>query len=161
MDTPNLLWLGAIVLIILGFAGVLLPVIPGSILLMAGFFLGALADDFMYIGWGTLAILLALAILMQVIEFFLGAVGARRYGASKRGILGGMIGAIGGLFLGLPGIIFGPFIGAVLGELSAQRGLHAAGRAGIGATIGLIIGSAAKLAVAFSMVCLFVAMRFM
>jgi len=161
MDTPNLLWLGAIVLIILGFAGVLLPVIPGSILLMAGFFLGALADDFMYIGWGALAILLALAILMQVIEFFLGAVGARRYGASKRGILGGMIGAIGGLFLGLPGIIFGPFIGAVLGELSAQRGLHAAGRAGIGATIGLVIGSAAKLAIAFSMVCLFVVMRFM
>jgi hypothetical protein len=161
MDTPDLLWLGAIVLIVLGFAGVLLPVIPGSILLMAGFFLGALADDFTYIGWGTLAVLLALAILMQVIEFFLGAVGARRYGASKRGIIGGMIGALGGIFLGLPGIIFGPFIGAVLGELSAQRDLHAAGRAGLGTTIGLVIGSAAKLAIAFSMVCIFVVMRFM
>jgi len=98
---------------------------------------------------------------MQVIEFFLGAVGARRYGASKRGIIGGMIGALGGIFLGLPGIIFGPFIGAVLGELSAQRDLHAAGRAGLGTTIGLVIGSAAKLAIAFSMVCIFVVMRFM
>jgi uncharacterized protein YqgC (DUF456 family) len=53
----------------------------------------------------------------------------------------------------------GPFVGAVLGELSVRNDLAAAGRAGVGATIGLAIGTAAKLAIAITMVGLILLMR--
>lgn len=161
MDNYNLFWLASIVLIALGVVGLFAPVLPGSVLLLAGFFVGAYADDFAYIGWGTLSILVGLAVLMHVVDFAMGAIGAKYFGASKRGVIGGLIGALIGIFFGLPGIFLGPFLGAVAGELSGQRDLHAAGRAGIGATLGLVVGSAAKLAIAFTMICLFAAMRLM
>ena len=66
-----------------------------------------------------------------------------------------------GIFFGLPGILIGPFIGAALGELTEQDDLHAAGRAGIGATVGLLLGTAAKMAIAFTMVGLFLFARFL
>jgi uncharacterized protein len=62
-----------------------------------------------------------------------------------------------GLFLGLPGLIIGPFAGAVLGELSAHRDLKRAGRAGVAAWIGFAIGTAVKVALAFSMIAIFIA----
>jgi uncharacterized protein len=65
-----------------------------------------------------------------------------------------------GLFLGLPGVLFGPFIGAVIGELSARRNLEDAARAGFGATIGLVLGVALKLALALSMIGIFAVARF-
>jgi uncharacterized protein len=65
-----------------------------------------------------------------------------------------------GIFFGLPGLLLGPFVGAVLGELSAQRDLASASRAGWGATIGLAIGIAAKLALGIAMVGLFLIVRF-
>ena len=71
-----------------------------------------------------------------------------------------VVGSIAGLFLGVPGVLFGPFIGAVLGELSSAGSLRQATRAGFGATVGLILGAAIKLALAFSMIGIFVAVRF-
>jgi uncharacterized protein YqgC (DUF456 family) len=56
-----------------------------------------------------------------------------------------------GLFFGLPGIILGPFVGAVSAELSAGRGAVQAGRSGYGAWIGIVLGTAAKLTIAFLM----------
>ncbi|MDP6560229.1 MAG: DUF456 domain-containing protein, partial [Candidatus Binatia bacterium] len=64
-------------------------------------------------------------------------------------------------FFGLSGILVGPFLGAVLGELSAQRDLHTAGRAGVGAWLGLVLGAAAKFAIAFSMLGVFALVRFL
>jgi uncharacterized protein YqgC (DUF456 family) len=64
-----------------------------------------------------------------------------------------------GLFLGLPGVIFGPFLGAVVGELTVRGNLHAAGRAGVGATLGLALGIAAKMALAISMLGIFLVVR--
>ncbi|WP_305042312.1 DUF456 family protein, partial [Geoalkalibacter sp.] len=66
-----------------------------------------------------------------------------------------------GLFFGLLGILFGPFIGAVAGELTAHSDLRAAGRAGIGTLIGLVLGTAAKAALAFAMIGLFLTVRFL
>ena len=161
METYNLLWIGSIVLMALGLVGLFAPLLPGSIFLLAGFFLGAYADNFVYVGWGTLSILVGLAILMHVVDFAMSMFGAKRFGASGRGMLGGAIGALIGIFFGVLGIFLGPFIGAVAGELSAKRDLLSAGWAGIGSTLGLIAGSAAKLAIAFTMICLFTAMRLM
>jgi uncharacterized protein len=85
------------------------------------------------------------------------ALGARHLGASSRAMLGAGLGTIAGLFLGLPGIIFGPFVGAVIGELTVDRDLHRAGRAGLAAWIGFAIGTAVKVAMAFLMIGIFLA----
>lgn len=155
------LWLAlAVVLILLGIVGLLLPVLPGTPLLLAGLVLAAWAEDFAYVGWGWLALLGAIAFLGYFIDFAAGAFGARRFGASKAGMTGALVGGLVGLFFGLPGVLLGPFVGAVAGELLARRGTEAAGRAGFGAALGLALGAAAKLALAFTMLGIFLLVRF-
>jgi uncharacterized protein YqgC (DUF456 family) len=160
METSVVLWVLAVLLAVIGIAGLLLPGVPGPPLLFAGLVLAAWAEDFAFVGWGTLAVIGALAVLTYVVDFAAVALGARRFGASKRAIVGAVIGGIVGLFFGLPGVLIGPFAGAVIGELSGRRDLQAATRAGIGATIGLALGVAAKLALAFSMLGVFAISRF-
>lgn len=86
---------------------------------------------------------------------------AKRFGASRRAIIGALIGAGGGIFFGFSGVIFGPFIAAVAGEILPQKSLGQATRAGVGATIGLVLGGAIKLALAITMIGVFLAMRFL
>ena len=160
MGISLLLWTFAVALVVTGIAGLVLPAMPGAPLLFAGLVVAAWAEDFAFVGWGTLAVLAVLALLTYVVDFAATAFGAKRFGASKRAVLGAVIGSIVGLFFGLPGVVIGPFAGAVIGELSARRGLEAATRAGIGATIGLALGAAAKLALAFSMLGIFLIARF-
>lgn len=138
----------------------MLPALPGPVLMFAGFVAGAWAEDFQYIGAGTLTLLGVLAVLAYVVDFLAGAFGASRYGASGRAAIGAAIGAVVGIFFGLIGVLIGPFVGAVLGEISAQKDLRSAGRAGFGATLGMVIGAAAKLALGFAMLGVFVVMRF-
>ena len=160
MDSSLILWIIALILIVIGIAGLVLPAVPGAPVLFVGLLLAAWADNFAYVGWPTLIILGILALLTYVVDFAATAFGAKRFGASKRAIIGSMIGALVGLFFGFIGVLIGPFVGAVIGELSWRRDLQAAARAGIGATIGLAIGAAAKLALAFTMVGIFVVARF-
>lgn len=156
-----LLWTLAVLLILTGLAGLLLPMLPGAPILLGGLVLGAWIDDFAYVGPWTLAALAIMAALTYVLDFVASALGARRFGASTRALVGATAGAVVGIFFGLPGILLGPFIGAVAGELSARRTLHAAGRAGLGATLGLAIAMAGKLALGFMMVGLFLVVRFL
>jgi uncharacterized protein YqgC (DUF456 family) len=154
-----LLWAAAAILIAGGLAGLVLPVLPGAPLLFGGILLAAWAEDFAYIGTGTLIAIGVLAALAIAADFVASAFGAKRYGASSRAVLGATIGAVVGLFFGLPGVLLGPFMGAVIGELTVRRDLSAAGRAGVGATIGLALGTAAKLALGFAMIGVGVVMR--
>ena len=149
------------VLVMAGVIGLILPAFPGAIFLFLGFLLAAWAEDFVHIGLGTLSVLGLMALMIYAVDFIAGALGAKRFGASTRAIVGASIGAVVGLFFGIPGVLLGPFIGAVLGELSVQRNLLAAGKAGVGTTIGLALGVAAKLAIALSLVGLFAVVRFM
>jgi uncharacterized protein len=160
MEPDLLYWLLALFLIAIGLAGVVLPVIPGAPLLFAGLFLAAWIEDFTYVGKGTLVILGLLALLTYGVDIWATMFGAKRFGASKRAIVGALAGTVVGLFLGFPGVFFGPFIGAVIGELSAQRSLEDAARAGFGATVGLVLGVALKLALALSMIGIFAVVRF-
>jgi uncharacterized protein len=160
MDSHLAYLIVAGLLVLAGLVGLVLPGLPGSPLIFAGLFIAAWAEDFSYVGAGTLIVLGILALLTYVADFWATMFGAKKFGASKRAVLGAVIGSIIGLFLGLPGVIFGPFIGAVIGELSARRGLHDAARAGIGATIGLAIGVAVKMALAFSMIGIFIIVRY-
>jgi uncharacterized protein YqgC (DUF456 family) len=160
METSILLWILAIGLVVVGMAGLVLPGVPGAPLVFAGLVVAAWAEDFQYVGWGTLAVICVLALLTYVVDFAAAALGAKRFGASKRAIVGAVLGGIAGLFFGLPGVLIGPFAGAVIGELSARPDLQAATRAGVGATIGLALGLATKLALAFSMLGVFAISRF-
>jgi uncharacterized protein YqgC (DUF456 family) len=160
MEAAPFLWLLAIVLIAVGLAGVVLPVIPGAPLLFVGLVIAAWADSFHYVGLWTLVALGILAALTYCVDFWATMFGVKRFGASKRAVIGAVMGSMIGVFLGIPGVLFGPFVGAVIGEVSARRGIHAATRAGLGATIGLVLGAALKLALAFTMIGVFVVARY-
>jgi uncharacterized protein YqgC (DUF456 family) len=159
MFDPNiqiLLWLLAALLIVLGFAGLILPAVPGIPLVFAGLVLLAWAENFAYVGWLTLTLLGVLALLSYGIDFLASALGAKKFGASLRAVQGAALGALAGLFFGLPGIVLGPFVGAVIGEFSRHGSVRAATQAGVGATLGLLFGALLKIALAFSMVGVFV-----
>ena len=155
------LWLLALILVLVGIAGLVLPGLPGAPILFAGLFAAAAAEDFSRVGSWTLVALGVMAALTYAVDFGATALGAKRFGASRRAVIGAALGMLAGLFLGLVGILVGPFVGAVLGELSKRRSLPEASRAGFGATLGLAIGAAAKLALAFSMLGLFALVRFL
>ncbi|MFP5348337.1 MAG: DUF456 domain-containing protein [Gammaproteobacteria bacterium] len=159
-ESVVLLWALAVGLVVIGLAGLVLPALPGPPLLFAGLVVAAWAEDFAYVGAGTLVALGGMAVVMYVADFAATAFGAKRFGASPRAAIGAAIGALLGLFLGVLGVLLGPFVGAVIGELSARRDIFAAGRAGIGATLGLAIGAAVKLALGVAMVGIFVVVRF-
>lgn len=150
-----LLWLLAGALIVLGLAGLILPVLPGIPLMYAGLILLAWAGDFVHVGWITLTLLGILTLLSYGIDFLATALGARRFGASPRAVMGAALGGLVGLFFGLPGILLGPFVGAVLGEFSRKATLEQATQAGLGATLGLLFGALLKLALAFTMLGVF------
>lgn len=155
-----LLWMLAAALVIAGIAGLFLPALPGAVLVFGGLAVAAWAEDFAFVGWKTLTALGVLALLTYPADFLASAFGARRYGASPRAVTGAVLGAVVGIFFGLVGVLLGPFVGAVIGEFSTQRHLGRAGRAGFGATVGLVLGVAAKLAIAFTMLGVFVVVRF-
>ena len=160
MDSAIVLWTVAGVLVLAGLAGLILPAIPGAPLIFAGLVVGAWADDFAYVGVWTIVVLAVLTLVTIGVDFWATMFGAKKFGASKRAVIGALVGSIIGLFLGLPGVLFGPFIGAVIGEISSRGSLPQATRAGFGATLGLILGAAIKLALALSMIGIFVAVRF-
>jgi uncharacterized protein YqgC (DUF456 family) len=158
-DQSIILWIIAVILTFTGLAGLLLPIVPGAPVLFLGLLLGAWAEDFHHIGFWTLLILAAMAALTYVVEFVASVVGVKKYGGSNRAMAGAALGGIVGIFLGIPGILFGPFVGAVLGELSLQRSLDEASRAGIGTVVGMAIGMAGKFAIGIAMIGLFVLVR--
>ncbi|HEX2931695.1 MAG TPA: DUF456 domain-containing protein [Candidatus Binatia bacterium] len=161
MDNTLALWFLAAALALAGLLGLVLPVIPGAPLIFAGLLLAAWIEDFVYVGFWTIAVLAVLAILTYGVDLWATMFGAKKFGASKYAVIGAVLGSIIGLFLGFPGVVFGPFIGAVAGELLAQKNLQQATRSGIGATIGLVLGAAIKLALAFAMIGIFTVARFL
>lgn len=154
-----LLWVVAIGLVAAGVAGLMLPALPGAPLLFSGLLIAAWLEDFAYVGPWTLLLLGALAALTYTVDLLAGALGAKHFGATRAAMVGAVIGAVVGIFFGLPGILLGPFFGAVAGELLVDRTWREAGAAGIGASIGLLFGIAAKMALAFTMLGIFVFMR--
>jgi len=157
MDTSLLLWLLAALLVLAGLAGTVLPLIPGIPLMLVGMFIAAWANDFTRIGWVTLTILAVLTALSFVIELVAAALGAKRVGASRAAIGGAALGTLLGFFFGLPGLILGPFVGALVGELVARQDAGRAVQVGIAAWVGFMVGTIAKLAVAFTMLGVFLA----
>lgn len=152
-----LVWLLAAALVLVGLAGILLPALPGTVLIFAGLLLAAWADDFTRVGAGTLVLIGAIGAASYAVDFVAAALGAKHVGAHPRAVAGAALGTVLGLFFGLPGLILGPLIGAILGELSAHRDFGRAGRVGLAAWVGFVVGTAVKIALAFSMIAIFLA----
>ena len=152
---PNAYLALAALLVVVGLAGTVLPVLPGVLLVFGGLFLAAWAEDFTRVGVVGLTIIGILAGLAFVADFVASLLGAKRVGASPRALVGASIGGGVGIFFGIPGILLGPFLGAVLGELWARGGLKQAGKVGVGTWIGLLVAAVAKVVIAFAMIGVF------
>ena len=140
-------------------AGLLLPALPGAPLILAGLVVASWAEGFAVVTWPWLVLLAAIAALTYLVDFAATALGAQKFGASPRAVVGAVLGGILGLFFAPIGILLGPFAGAVLAELSLRKDLGAAQRAGFGATLGLLLGGVAKLALACLMIGIFATVR--
>ena len=152
-----LIWTAAVILVVVGLIGVVLPALPGTVLIFAGLLLAAWGDGFARVGIPTIVVIGIIGAASYGVDFAAAALGAKKLGASKRAMAGAAIGTVLGLFLGLPGLIIGPFIGAVIGELSTNRDWKKAGKAGLAAWVGFAIGTAVKIGIAFAMLGIFVA----
>lgn len=148
----TLLWMVAVLLIVVGFAGTVLPALPGVPLIFGGVLLAAWIDDFQRIGGWTIGVLAVLAVIGIAVDYVAAALSAKRVGASRQGIVGAAIGTVAGIFTGLWGLLFMPLVGAAIGEYLAHKDALRAGKVGIATWFGLLIGTAVKIAVAFTMV---------
>lgn len=147
-----LILIAAIILIILGFAGCILPVIPGPPISFLGLFIlkythyveASNMDVFTKHLW----ILAAAAIIVTILDYIVPVWGTKKFGGSKYGSWGAGIGLIAGLILGGPvGIIIGPFLGALIGELIAGKNKSESFRSAFGSFLGFLTGVLLKLIV--------------
>jgi uncharacterized protein YqgC (DUF456 family) len=145
-------WLIAIVLMAVGLLGTVLPLVPGAIIILAAAIIHQVMLPGKSLGWWNIAGLIMLTLLSYALEFGSGYFGAKRFGATKWGTFGAVIGTIGGLFFPFPGLLIGPLLGAIGGELIAGKRLVSAGRAGWGTVLGNLAGIVAKLVIALAMI---------
>lgn len=156
-----LLWLLAAVLVLVGLAGTLLPALPGVPFVFGGLLVAAWLGDFQHIGWPTLSLLAVLTAFAILVDLFASVLGAQKVGASKLALLGAALGGLAGIFFGLVGIFIFPFIGAVIGEFIARREMGQATKVGFATWLGLLFGALAKLALALTMIGVFVIAYFL
>lgn len=159
--TLVLLWLLVAVLVLVGIAGVIFPALPGPPFVFAGLVLAAWIDRFERVSvFPTLTIIGMLTALTVVVDVLATALGAKRVGASGKALWGAAIGTAVGFFFGLPGLVFGPFLGAAAGQFLSHGDLLHAGRVGVGTWLGILIGAALKVALVFTMIAVFVTAYF-
>lgn len=134
-----------IILIILGIIGCLVPVLPGPPISYLGLILLQLTR-FGQFSHTTLITLGAIAVVVTILDYIVPIWGTKRFGGSKYGARGATVGLIVGFFLGPMGIIIGPFLGAVIGELIFKDDMQYALKAGFGSLLGFLTGIGLKLA---------------
>ena len=160
MDLSITWQLLALILVITGILFTVLPPLPGPLMVLGGLLLAAWADGFVYLGWFTWMMLAMIALLTYVVDALASALGARKTGASPQAIWGAALGGLLGLFFGLPGILLGPFVGAMALQYLHDRDMMRAGKVGVGAWIGMAVGTALKLAMVFLMVGIYIFARY-
>lgn len=141
-----------IILLILGIVGLIHPAIPGLPIMFVAVWLIAYVGDYQFVGEWSLIFLAIITLFGMAMDFIAGLLGAKFTGASKEALWGAFIGGIVGIFFLLPGMIFGPLIGAAVGELIAKKDLWLAGKVGLGTFIGFIVGVIAKVGCALVIV---------
>ena len=121
-------------------------------MIFVGALIAAWIGDFAHITWVTLVVLGVLTIIGLAVDWVAQTMGAQRAGATKYGIVGSMVGTVLGLFMGIFGILFMPLIGAFVGEYIGQRDLRVATNVGWATWVGMLVGTALKLALSFIMI---------
>ena len=155
-DTPQLLYALSALMIFLGLLGTVLPMLPGVPLAFLGMLLAAWVGDFREISVLTVIMLAVLTALSLAIDLLASAWGAKRAGASKTAMLGAGIGGMVGVMLfNLPGLIIGPFMGAMAAELAKGKPLKQAGKIGVATWIGMTVGMVLNIGLAFAMLGIF------
>lgn len=155
MELQTILYVLAALMMLVGTAGVVLPVLPGLPLTFAGMLLAAWVGRFQQVGWITLTVLGVLTALSVVVDLLSTALGAQRVGASRLAILGSIIGTLAGLLFLPIGILVGPFAGALIGEMLHGRELGQATKVGLATWMGLMLGVVLKVGLAFAMLAVF------
>ena len=138
----------AFLLLVAGIAGCVLPVLPGPPLAYAGMLLLHLTDK-VHFTTPQLVIWLVVVIVLQVVDYITPLLGSKYSGGTSFGNRGCMAGTLLGLFFMPWGVIVGPFIGAVVGEMLGGQDLSYAIRAGIGTLLGFLVGTLLKVIVCF------------
>jgi uncharacterized protein len=149
-------WFFVMVLFAVGLIGTVVPVLPGTTIILAAAIIHRLmlgADK--SIGWKTIIALVLLTVLSYGFDFLGSYFGAKYFGATKWGAFGAIVGMLIGLFFGIIGLFVGPLIGAVAGEFIAGKRMIDAGRAGWGSLLGNIGAMVAKLMIALAMISIF------
>jgi hypothetical protein len=147
------LWAVLILLIMLaGLVGTVFPLLPDTPLIVAGAVLHHFIFGEQGASWTTILVLTFLMLLSLVLDLVSGSVGAKYFGATRWGAIGGVLGAIVGIFYGPIGLLAGPLVGVLLGELLGGRGLLPAGRSTWGTFLGTVAGMAGKFAIAVFMI---------
>ena len=145
----------AIFLMIIGIIGCLVPVLPGPPISFLGLLL-LHASKFGNFSLTTIVIFLVVTIVVTILDYIVPVWGTKRFGGSKYGMRGAAVGIVIGFFLGPVGIILGPLIGAIVGELIFRDDMHYALKAGFGSLLGFLTGIGLKLATSFVMTFYFV-----
>jgi uncharacterized protein YqgC (DUF456 family) len=173
-DPTALAWAGVILLILAGIAGTVLPALPGTVLVLGGIVWGAWLDDFTLVPVWVVAVCAVLAALAWATDYVAAMMGAKRVRASGWAIAGAAAGTVAGIFTGFVGLLFMPLVGAMAGEWWALRGRRNLGagptdhaavgkralEVGFATWLGMMIGTAVKLALVFVMVGAFAAAYF-
>jgi len=145
----------ALMVMLAGLIGSVVPGFPGTPLILVG----AIGHRLYFGPTGAsnlvLVVLTALTVVSVGLDFLASVLGAKKFGSTWRGALGAVIGGLVGLFFALPGIILGPFLGAMLFEMMGGQDYDKAAKAGVGALIGLFLGIAAKFSIGVMMILLF------
>ena len=168
-DASWLAWAGVWILILVGIAGTVLPVLPGTVLVIAGIVWGAWLDGFTRVPVWVVVVCAVIGAIAFASDYVAAAMGAKRVRASGWAVAGAAIGTVAGIFTGFIGLLFMPLVGAVIGEWFAQRKKTAdhlvadgeqhtrAMKVGMATWIGMMVGTAVKLALTFVMVGAFAA----
>lgn len=149
------LWLVAILLVVIGILGTLLPMLPGVPLVFTGLLLGAWLDGFAKVGVLAISIVGVMALVAMFVDFVASFVTVKRSGASKYALWGAAIGAVLGLFMGMLGLIVGTALGAAAGELMANKDSSQATAVGLAAGLGFVIALVVKIVLTMGMLAIF------
>lgn len=152
-----LLWTIAVLMIVAGVVGTVVPMLPGPLLVFAGLLLGAWIDGFAQVSVATVVVLGVLTVASWAVDYLSGVMGAQKVGATRQAIVGAAIGTVLGIFTGLWGLLFMPLAGAAIGEYLAIRDHVRATHVGVATWIGMMIGAVLKIAITFLMIGVFVA----
>jgi uncharacterized protein YqgC (DUF456 family) len=142
---PYLWWSVTVILMIVGLLGTMLPILPGSTIILAAAILHHFTISGPHtVGWWTIAALAVLTIISYLVDLVSGTVGAKWFGATKWGAIGGIVGMIVGLFFGLLGMFVGPLVGVFLGEIIGGKQLLPATKSTWGTLLGTTAGLIAR-----------------